>query len=1806
MKHILKTKYKLSIFLIFVLVVQLLGPIVGNYVVADDRKGRDLGGEEGFEYEVGLKIRVDNQWQEVAPGSVIDLSKIDSIGYNLEFIIRENFEIELSDSIKLDVSDLREFAGLELIKGDLEGEIVFKLSESKGEGAGEEQKVKAASYRVNEDNQLIIIFDDAEGIEKLNKHNIDRKGLVELEFIKDKVEDEVEVLEEIEIKDKEEKTFYIKRNYQVEEKNVVKSGSYNEMEDVIVWTIDINKHLEDLSNAVLIDEIPEGLKVDKVEIADLSLKIKGDKTIVSEGEYSEASYSADENEIKIELGDLKKEAKRIKITTSLIDASKTEFDFTNNVTLEAENDTEVSDSSVVSGTRTATIEKIGEVMGNIIKWTIKYRGTGEEELMVDTPDLDENIGLVYVEGSAKVKGEDKKIQVSVDEPSESLIFSNLPNVEGHLYTLTFKTEVIYKDNFNPSQDNTIEIKNKVNYGDNSTDTTVEVSRGQRFKKELAKVYGKNNETYIDWNITLNQNNEPWKNVVVKEYIPEGFKFVKAKLDKKKIENINKDQEPIEINIGSLDKESILTVTTQLIDPDKISQGSKNQAEVSWGLDVGEDIGIGLDNLEDSYNSRIESPISRENLTHRLSKKNTSIDYKEGKTAWEVEYEGFDTTIEGLEIEDQLTDGFTKGNGSHMYDEGSFKITINDNEYELKVGTEETITIEDKNLSYDLSLDDSKRSFTLIIHSETDINEYYNKVILTYDTGFALSEMLDQEDSLVLKNQVSIDNKGQSGSMGEKVSIKDYISKNGKKSGKWTKEGRQFDWIVELNHKGKEIPKEEKIIDELSDYQKYEGDIEIYKAELSEDGRLSQKDKLDKGSNYEIEFREDQDKNGDLYHKGMEIKFTEDLSHPIIIKYNTKAVGESREYYENSIKYNDEDKIFEDSVKYDNYNKNISKELLNGMILDNKDPIVMKGDVIRWKLVVNESLSTIHNFELKDIMNEALVFIEDSLLINGKPYTEQNEFKLSTEFEDNKNGFKLNKTFVDEKYTIEYETLVIGDFDAEEISNNVQVTGGNIQAEIDTENSYKIWSRSQAYGSGYRRDGSENNNDYSISIKKVNEAGDIIDNSGERFQAKFELITVTNIGDKTYLDIDKFTTEEGRLEFEVNKNNYSKYYLREIEPPIGYKSIEDIDMPRVFIGDDFKEITLKRMEVEDDGQVTISDLTSKNGHIVIPLELNHQTDQEIIISVENKKIKTEVTAKKDWVGGSSLMKPKIQLQLYRDNNKEGAPVTLDGSEGWIYTWRNLDKYNDIDGKEYVYTVKEIKIGDVKAEENKVIDNYQPTVIEGRIENNYTIRNTYVIPKTSQSVRIKWVYGPELTEDTELIVQLYRQIDLKGKDKKELEDKEIVLNKDNNWTYTWEGLDKTDEEGNEYIYTVGEKRVPENYRDDYTIDEVDGSLVITNTYISPKTEVKVEKEWVGGPADKPPIEVQLYRDGEKYKEPVTLDGSEGWTYTWTDLDERDKNGNKYRYSVDEITGPENYGKSIEVDEENQITTITNTYNSPVTDIRARKLWELVPKEKPTIQLQLYRDGEVMEGEEYLVTLEDGQYEYTWKDMPVTDENGIYYQYSIDEVQVPEGYRKIISEDGLTITNKYDDPEEPTFIKDIEGATKKDIEDGESFTYNVSMDFPTDISGYESLLIADILEEVLEIESVEVQLDGVRSRFLEKYLTVEGNQVYLLLYEEDGFDFSIVAGRTINMEIKAKIKEGADLSPYLELGIPNTATYRLNDREIIVSSETVTVTPPEPEKPELPSTGTNRAISILLYIIGFIALILGFILFKRPRQE
>ena len=296
--------------------------------------------------------------------------------------------------------------------------------------------------------------------------------------------------------------------------------------------------------------------------------------------------------------------------------------------------------------------------------------------------------------------------------------------------------------------------------------------------------------------------------------------------------------------------------------------------------------------------------------------------------------------------------------------------------------------------------------------------------------------------------------------------------------------------------------------------------------------------------------------------------------------------------------------------------------------------------------------------------------------------------------------------------------------------------------------------------------------------------------------------------------------------------------------------------------------------------------------------------------------TKISVKKVWNDADNAdgIRPEsIKVQLYKNGNtKVYDAVELSEKNNWSYTWEGLPTMEN--NEDIIYAVDEVEIpaGYEKEVTNK--------------ETKFIITNTHVPDVTKISVEKVWDDNNDQDgiRPTTIKVQLYADGKASGRT--------VELSENNNWKYTWKDLDKQ-KDGEDIVYTVDEIEIPDGYTK--TVTNKGAAFTITNTHKPGTTEVKVTKVWKDNndKYQKRPgsIRVQLYKtvagELEAVGEPVTLDKSMNWTYTWTDL-ALQENGITIIYTVDEISVPEGYTKTVTKDADSNITAFIITNSKPDT--------------------------------------------------------------------------------------------------------------------------------------------------------------------------------------------------------------------------------------------------------------------------------------
>lgn len=291
-----------------------------------------------------------------------------------------------------------------------------------------------------------------------------------------------------------------------------------------------------------------------------------------------------------------------------------------------------------------------------------------------------------------------------------------------------------------------------------------------------------------------------------------------------------------------------------------------------------------------------------------------------------------------------------------------------------------------------------------------------------------------------------------------------------------------------------------------------------------------------------------------------------------------------------------------------------------------------------------------------------------------------------------------------------------------------------------------------------------------------------------------------------------------------------------------------------------------------------------------------------------------------------------------------------------------------------------------------------------------------------------------------------------------DPTLDINLESYYRYKWSNLDGYDGTGVKYYYYAAEPVVPDWYVADYghnavtwpeagTKQYVLSGDPITNRYTPPNVEIQVEKRWINGPKPYPQaVDVVLMRSyqaldqngdtidvvepGRQHLIERSGSGTEAEPYVWQlnfdSLPASDFYGRTYNYYAIEGTleagqvveaPPEHYKVSDQTDGYNDVagrfeTTITNTYDPPVGPITATKEWHvdeasalLYPDAyrmaRQDIWMQLYRTIDANASPVLVADSRQGLpadaavLTLTWPNMPLKDNDGVDYIYSVKEV-------------------------------------------------------------------------------------------------------------------------------------------------------------------------------------------------------------------
>lgn len=271
--------------------------------------------------------------------------------------------------------------------------------------------------------------------------------------------------------------------------------------------------------------------------------------------------------------------------------------------------------------------------------------------------------------------------------------------------------------------------------------------------------------------------------------------------------------------------------------------------------------------------------------------------------------------------------------------------------------------------------------------------------------------------------------------------------------------------------------------------------------------------------------------------------------------------------------------------------------------------------------------------------------------------------------------------------------------------------------------------------------------------------------------------------------------------------------------------------------------------------------------------------------EGEALTTSVSVQKVWKIDNGGEQPEsVKVQLEKDGQPYGNPVTLSDKNGWKHEWKDLPLG-------FTWTVEE-----VDAPEGF-------TSYTNHYDNHFVITNDDVdIEQKPETVNVRkvWVIDDGGERPDSVSVQLLRDGEPFGDP--------VTLNDANDWSYAWNDLESG------HNWTVVELNVPDGFK--ATVSQSGDTFTIINDDTTEETtEIRANKEWTiddgGTRADS--VTVQLYCDGQPWGDPVTLSNSNDWTTLWEELPVG------HSWSVVEINVPAGFTSSVT--QEDGVITITN---------------------------------------------------------------------------------------------------------------------------------------------------------------------------------------------------------------------------------------------------------------------------------------------
>ncbi|HJE97588.1 MAG TPA: Cna B-type domain-containing protein [Ligilactobacillus acidipiscis] len=1257
----------------------------------------------------------------------------------------------------------------------------------------------------------------------------------------------------------------------------------------IQWNVDINTSLNELNNAQITDQLPEGLQMsESVAPVVQVLKINNDGNItgVETTLIADKDYTVDAAGKITLIGDYAKtnQAFRVIYTTdieaSAIPDKGGNVSFENKAILTNKGEKYPAKATAFVSYGKLLEKSMSDTHNNQkLDWTINYNN-GDKKLSVGTKLIDKLTGdqkydgqptLVYLDGPSEgkeVPTSDYNVDYDKDGKGMMITFTNGLD---QAVKITYSTKVT-----GPIKDLT-DVNNSVSSNGETVDVGKQPIKEQGIIKGLGAV--DYNQKTVGWNVTINSGRQDMKNWSAEDTLPAGLTLNKesVKLTDTDTNNdlvlgkdyqINDTPEDFKIEFlgelkNSASHEYKLTYTTSF-DTSRLGKDQKswtNKINATW-----------TDINGDEHNNEGKATFTPKNEYVSNATKSGSYNATNKHITWTVVVNYNQRELKTAQIVDKLEGDPTYVPGSAKLKEATIK---SDGSY--TAGNDVT----DK-----VHYDPSSKTITANL---PDGNSAY---VLTYETSLE-GKVIDQKS---YDNTAIYTNNGQNQDVNAQVSVPNS-GEVAYKTGQQDPDDSSYAlWDIYVNREQSTL-NNVTVTDYPTGSQYIEKDnVHVYGTKISQDGKsvsIDKSNELKQGVDYTVDIETNQTTGVQT----MIVKFKNEISTSYVVEYRSLITTP------------------EASATLGNTADVTATGLKEGGKTVEKDIVVQNSGGSSTGTSYNYQLTKVDKDHPDKVLPGVTFELWTSKLENGQRVKGQ-VFRTSTTDKDGQvqwNNLKAGTYFLVEKSTLpSYQKsadkkIIIDDSNA----NSDHLVPETVENE-----------KVKTSVSGTKTWNDKNNQDG----KRPSQITVNLLANGDKVKDKKVQAGTDGKWKYDFTNLDKFDADGKEINYTVSEDEVPDYDEPEID---GYNITNTHEVAKIDVS----------------GHKTWNDKDNQDG----------------------------------------IRPSQITIHLLADDKDTGQSQVVTAENGWEYNFKNLDKYKD--GKEITYSVKEDPVAKYTPTPNK--DGYG-------ITNNHT-------PETF-TLNGKKTWNDNNDQDGNRPDSITIHLLKNGK---EIDSKKVTAK--DNWEYSFKDLDKN-VNGKEAVYKVTEDNVP-----DYSSDVSDNKNIVNN-YTPDKTSATVTKSWNDANDQdglRKNVKVQLYANDKAYGEPVELSEDQNWTYTWSDLNQRQ--GKKdIKYTVKEVDIPDGYTSEVNNDNQGNMI-ITNTHKVAKTNVSGQKTWkdndDQDGKRPNKITVNLLADGQKV-ASQTVTAKDDWKYDFTDLDK---FKNGKEIKYAISENRV-DGYTTQV--DGYDLINTLED--------------------------------------------------------------------------------------------------------------------------------------------------------------------------------------------